>query len=96
MAHQKTYDNPSDVGQNESWAANIKRTYDEFQHESLESIRRSRKAFDKMVSDAQQHDNVRQTLANESLKAMVETGNALGKQMINNLQFGPDRDWETS
>jgi len=64
---------------------NSKRTYDEYQHESLEGIRRNRTIVDKIVSDAQQHDNVRQNIANQALQNAVETANMVGKNAVVNL-----------
>ena len=64
---------------------NSKRTYDEYQHESLEGIRRNRTIVDKIVSDAQQHDNVRQNIANQALQNAVETANMVDKNAVVNL-----------
>ena len=64
---------------------NGKRSYDEYQHESLEGIRRNRTIVDKLVSDAQQHDNVRQNIANQALQNAVETANMVGKNAVVNL-----------
>lgn len=65
----------------------MKRTYDEYQGESLESIRRNRSIVDKLLSDAQAHDNalraaslVQQNIANQALQNAVETANMVGKQ----------------
>ena len=52
------------IGLDEAWGANIKRLHDEFLQESLETIRRSRDYIGKVLGDAQQHDNVRQNVAN--------------------------------
>jgi len=68
-----------------SWFANIKRTYDEYQQESLESIKRNRSYVDKVLSDAQQHDNQRQTIANQALQNAVETANLVGKKAVQNM-----------
>lgn len=82
-----------EVGKDESWFANIKRTYDEMQHESLESIRRNRSYVDKVLSDAQQHDNQRQTIANQALQNSVETANMVGKQAVRHSDLAFDRQW---
>jgi len=89
-----------DVGQDESWAnstlltyANMKRTYDEYQQESLESIRRNRTIVDKLVSDAQQFDNQRQVIANQALQNSVETANMVAKQTIRHGDVAVDRQW---
>lgn len=82
-----------EIGRDESWFANIKRTYDEFQHESLESVRRNRTIIDKLVSDAQQFDNQRQVIANQALQNAVETANLTGKQAIRHSDLAIDRQW---
>jgi hypothetical protein len=65
--------------------ANIKRTYDEYQQESLESIKRNRTIVDKLVSDAQQYDNQRQAIANQALQNAVESANMTAKNAIVNI-----------
>lgn len=82
-----------EVGKDESWFANIKRTYDEYQHESLESIKRNRTHVDKYITDAQQYDNQRQNIANQSLQNAVETANMIGKQGVRHSDLAIDRQW---
>jgi len=71
-----------EIGRDEAWSANLKRTHDEYQHESLESIRRNRSYVDKILHDAQQYDNQRQNIANQALQNAVETANMVGKQAV--------------
>jgi hypothetical protein len=71
-----------EIGKDEAWFANVKRTYDEYQHESLESIRRNRAYVDKVLSDAQQHDNHKQAIANQALQNAVETANMIAKNAV--------------
>lgn len=73
--------------------SNLKRTYDEYQHESLESIRRNRSVVDKILSDAQQHDNVRQNIANQALQNAVETANMVSKQAVRHSDIAIDQQW---
>ncbi len=73
--------------------ANIKRTYDEYQQESLESIKRNRSIVDKLVSDAQQHDNQRQVIANQALQNAVETANMVSKQAVRHGDIAIDGQW---
>ena len=73
--------------------ANIKRTYDEYQQESLESIKRNRTIVDKLVSDGQQHDNTRQVIANQALQNAVETANMVGKQAVRHGDIAIDNQW---
>lgn len=82
-----------EIGKDESWFANIKRTYDEYQEESLESIKRNRSYVDKVLSDAQQSDNVRQNIANQALQNAVETANMVGKQAVRHGDIAIDRQW---
>ena len=79
--------------QQEAWFANVKRTYDEYQHESLESVRRNRTIVDKLVSDAQQYDNQRQTIANQALQNAVETANMVSKQAVRHGDIAIDGQW---
>src|SRR5512139_3023009 len=73
--------------------ANIKRTYDEYQQESLESIKRNRSIVDKLVSDAQQYDNQRQVIANQALQNAVETANMVSKQAVRHSDIAIDGQW---
>lgn len=73
--------------------ANVKRTYDEYQQESLESIKRNRSYVDKVLSDAQQSDNTRQNIANQALQNAVETANMVGKQGVRHSDIAIDRQW---
>lgn len=89
-----------ETGSDEFWkshsqtvAANIKRTYDEFQQESLETIRAMRQHFNKLVSDAQQYDNARQAVANQALQNAVETANMVSKQAVRHGDLAIDAQW---
>ena len=93
-----------EVGKDESWFANIKRLHDEFLHESLESIRTMRAHQSTLVSDAQQHNNFRQTVADQALqnavetahmvsKNAVETANMISKQAVRHTDLAIDRQW---
>jgi len=93
-----------EVGMDEAWKtnmkavtdlfiSNMKRTYDEYQHESLESIKRNRSYIDKVLSDAQQNDNTRQNIANQALQNAVETANMVSKQAVRHGDVAIDRQW---
>ena len=73
-----------------------KRTYDEYQHESLESIRRNRSITDKTISDAQQHDNQLSNVALQALQNAVETANLIGKQAAQHRDLAVDRQWNVN
>jgi hypothetical protein len=77
----------------EMWAANIKRTYDEYQQVSLEGIKNQQKYQEKVLSDAQQHDNARQVIANQALQNAVETANMVSKQAVRHADIAIDRQW---
>jgi hypothetical protein len=76
-----------------AWFANEKRTYDEYQQESLESIKGNRRYVDKVLSDAQQNDNQRQAIANQALQNAVETANMVGKQAVRHGDIAIDGQW---
>jgi hypothetical protein len=82
-----------EIGRDEAWFANIKRTYDEYQQESLESIKRNRSYVDKVLADAQQYDNQRQVIANQCLQNAVETANMVSKQSVRHSDIAIDRQW---
>ena len=73
--------------------ANQKRTYDEYQHESLESIKRNRSYVDKILSDSAGYDNGARNIANQALQNAVETANMVGKQAVRHSDIAIDREW---
>lgn len=93
MIDRKHPEREFEIGRDEVWFANIKRTYDEYQHESLESVRRNRSYVDKILSDAQIHDNAKQTIANQALQNAVETANMVAKQAVRHGDIAIDRQW---
>lgn len=62
-----------DVRVDEAWKANLKRTYDELQQESLETLRQCRKAA----------DNV-QSVLTQAMQNAIETANLAAKQYLTN------------
>ena len=90
----------TDPGIDEFWKGqvgnlfnNAKRTYDEYQRVSLDAVGNNRAHFDKVISDAQQFDNARQTTANAALNYLVETGNMVGNQAVRHGGLAIDRQW---
>lgn len=77
----------------DAWFANIKRTYDEYQDLSLTQARSNQAYADKVLSDAQQHDNARQNIANQALQNAVETSNMVSKQAVRHADIAIDRQW---
>ena len=82
-----------EIGKDEAWFANIKRSYDEYQHESLESIKRNRTHVDKIITEAGQYDSQRQAIANQALQNAVETANMVSKQTVRHADLAVDRQW---
>lgn len=82
-----------EIGKDESWFANVKRTYDEYQHKSLESIERNRSYVDKVLSDAQADTIEKRNIANQSLQNAVETANMISKQAVRHSDLAIDRQW---
>jgi hypothetical protein len=72
---------------------NHKRTYDEYQQESLESIKRNRSYVDKVLSDAATHDNRSRVIAEQALQNAVETANMIGKQAVAHRDIAIDNEW---
>jgi len=93
MAEREFGEREFEVGKDEAWFANIKRTYDEYQQESLESIKRNRSYVDKILSDASQFDGQRQVIANQALQNAVETANMVSKQTVRHADLAVDRQW---
>jgi enoyl-CoA hydratase/carnithine racemase len=82
-----------EVGKDEAWFANIKRTYDEYQQESLESIKRNRTHVDKILVDAQQDTEVKRNLINQCMQNAIETSNMVAKQAVRHGDLAIDRQW---
>jgi hypothetical protein len=73
--------------------SNYKRTYDEYQQESLESIKRNRSYVDKILSDAHGYDMSARNIATQALQNAVETANMVGKQAVRHSDIAIDREW---
>jgi len=73
--------------------SNQKRTFDEYQQESLESIKRNRSYVDKVLSDAHGYDMSARNIATQALQNAVETANMVGKQAVRHGDVAIDRQW---
>jgi hypothetical protein len=73
--------------------ANTKRTYDEYQHESLESIKRNRTFLDRVLNDTHEYGMQKHNIANQALQNAVETANMVGKQAVRHGDLSIDRQW---
>ena len=89
VSEERTYD----IGEGEAWKFNMKRMADEYQHESLESIRRNRSYVDNTLSSAHENDQFKQNVANQALQNAVETANMVGKQAVRHSDLAIDREW---
>ena len=65
-----------------AWAANLKRTYDEFQDVSLTAARRSQVEYDAV-----------RNVSLQALQNAVETANMIGKQAVAHRDLAIDREW---
>lgn len=75
-------DQITDIGGDEAWQANLKRAYDEYQHESLTDVRKQRGYAD-----------VRENIMNQALQNAVETANMIAKQAVAHRDIAIDREW---
>jgi hypothetical protein len=89
VSEERTYD----IGEGEAWKFNMKRMADEYQHESLESIRRNRSYIDNKLSNAEQNDLFKHNVANQALQNAVETANMVAKQAVRHSDIAIDRQW---
>lgn len=76
-----------EVGKDEAWFSNIKRTYDEFQQESLESIRQNRTYVQEVLHDSRNHANNLNAVALQAIQNAVDTANIRSKSVVENLDF---------
>ena len=93
-----------EIGKDEAWFSNIKRTYDEYQNESLNSIRDQRAFVEKVRADTLAHTNTIHAITEQAMqnavetanivsKSVIETNNMIGKQMVRDQGFTLDRQW---
>lgn len=75
-----------EVGMDEAWKANIKRTYDEYQDVALGLTREMNAHINKVMSDAQ-------TLTNQIQQNAIESANMVAKQAIRHADIAIDRQW---
>ena len=72
---------------------NAKRTYDEYQQESLSSVRENRTIVNRIGTLAIDHDNQVRNVALQALQNAVETANMIGKQGVRHSDIAIDRQW---
>lgn len=73
--------------------SNQKRTYDEYQDVSLESIKRNRSYIDKILADSHEYSMQKHNIANQALQNAVETANMVGKRAVTHFDLATDRTW---
>lgn len=73
--------------------SNDKRTYDEYQHESLSQVRENRQIVERMAQLSVDHDNAVRNVSLQALQNAVETANVVGKQTIAHRDIAIDREW---
>lgn len=104
MDQEKTKEREFEIGMDEAWKsnlkllfditlANMKRTYDEYQQASLESIKQNQSYIQKILSDAQVDTLTKNNIANQSLQNAVETANMVSKQAVRHADIAIDRQW---
>jgi len=82
VTHPNAGEREFEMGKDEAWFGNVKRTYDEYQQESLESIRRNRSYVDRVLSDSNSNNQAMEGVKLQALQNAVETANMLGKQAV--------------
>jgi hypothetical protein len=83
----------SDIGQAESWAANMKRLFDEFLGTSLNGLRASQSLHDRVANNAISRDEQLHNVSLQALQGAVETANMVGKQAVRHSDIAIDRQW---
>lgn len=82
-----------EIGKDEAWFSNVKRTYDEYQQVSLDHIRQNDAYIQKVISDAQADTVEKRNIANQALQNAVETANMISKQAVRHGDIAIDRQW---
>jgi hypothetical protein len=82
-----------EIGRDEAWSKAMFRTSNEYQQESLESIKRNRSYVDKLLADHLGYDLTARNIATQALQNAVETANMVGKQAVRHSDLSIDRQW---
>ena len=91
--HIYTEEKAYDIGTSEAWQMNMKRMYDEYQHESLTDIRQKRTHFDNKISNSAANDESKEKISIQALQNAVETANMISKQAVRHCDLAIDRQW---
>ena len=84
---------PEEGISSEAWPANVKRTYDAYQHHHLESIGRDRQHFDAIQTAEREHCAQLKQLSLQAMQNAIETANGVGKQGSRHSDLAIDRQW---
>jgi len=79
--------------QERSWDGNVKRTYDEYQDLSVESIKRNRTVVDVLLSHAEENNVERQKIANQALQNAVTQANEASVQYRRLVDIASNKQW---
>lgn len=104
MVEKRQTEREFEIGMDEAWKtnmkvlfdftfANMKRTYDEYQQASLESIKQNQSYIQKVITDLQADTEFKRNVANQALQNAVETANMVGKQAVRHADIAIDRQW---
>ena len=74
-------------------ALNAKRTYDEYQHESLSQIRETREIVERIAQNAVTHDQNINNIALQALQNAVLTADMIGKQAVAHRDIAIEHEW---
>lgn len=93
-----------EIGKDESWFGNIKRTYDEYQNLSLDSTKDQRSYIEKLRNDIEEHNSAIRSLTTQAMQNAIETANMISKSVVGTFNmiekqalrtndFSLDRQW---
>ena len=77
----------------DAWGANVKRTYDEFLEESLQTQREVRKFLSRIAGNHEDHDSALRAASLVAVQNSVENNNALSKQHLAHRDIATNKTW---
>lgn len=83
-----------EVGKDEAWFANIKRTYDEYLHAGLAAVHAAQAHADDTLADSRAHVARINTLAELALANAITNSDALMKQHLAHRDIATDCTWD--
>lgn len=82
-----------EIGKDEAWFANVKRTYDEFQDLQLTKARNAETVSHRTDQQGITHDGNLHNLATQALQNAIETQNMVAKQAVRHGDLSIDHQW---